>query len=321
MTYRWRQREGCDFGLMNWFSDSIRLAELSDPRCLPDLRRDRNLIIGSDYSGQHKGAAYEAIALLLSDSQASAAWNSLRRAVRRAVLGDGRRMSYKALNDRRRRAALRPFLDCANTLEGLLIAILVSRAGDSLFGNSRRLDFTTEELRPFSHWDGRIFERMLLIIHVISVLLGGLSAPGQNLLWITDEDDIAPNRDRLGQLTRIFATISSHYLPHDLGTVRIGTTNIDDSQLSLEDFVAIPDLVAGALAEVVARYRALEHFPVGDWTLTPPPNLPDKARLVMDWFADLAQPLRRFVFVIDRGGGTSRPEIRMTRMTFLGGRV
>ena len=89
---------------------------------------------------------------------------------------------------------------------------------------------------------------------------------------------------------------------------------------TLEDLVAIPDLVAGALQDSVARYTVNHHFPTGEWTLPPPDALAPKARRIMDWFADQEQPLKRLVYVVDTA--PEQPsQLRFSRLSFLGARL
>jgi hypothetical protein len=280
------------------------------------MRAAGNLLLASDYSGQHPGATHECISVLLTDDRASARWNRERINIRTRFLNDGRRMSFKTLNDRRRAEALDSFLDAANTVRGLLISVVIARKLGSLFVSE--LGPASVDFSEYAVWRPKVFERLLRVVHLIGLLLAGLSAPQQNVLWITDEDEIAPNRDRLNQVASIFSTVVSHYLPHSLGHCRIGTTNIDMPDRALEDLVAIPDLAAGALSEVLKRYRAGGPFARDDFLLARPDGITMKGRRMMNWFADATQPLKRFVLVIDRKDGT--PQLQLTELTFVGSR-
>jgi hypothetical protein len=103
---------------------------------------------------------------------------------------------------------------------------------------------------------------MLRVVHIVSFFLAGLSRAHQNVIWITDEDEIAANDNRMRELTNLFGNISSHYLPHSMGHFRCGTMKSDDGSRQLEDLASIPDLVAGAkrlvyIIEPVAGSSAL----------------------------------------------------------------
>lgn len=79
-----------------------------------------------------------------------------------------------------------------------------------------------------------------------------MSRSGQNVLWFTDDDSIAPNVQGLTELTELFAYVASEYLDHGLGHLRVGTpARSDTDDRLLEDLIAIADLVAGTVAETV----------------------------------------------------------------------
>src|SRR5438876_1814427 len=64
------------------------------------------IYVASDYSGQDKQSPFEVLSLLIVDLDNSHAWERQRRLVRYRFLKDGRRISFKALNDGQRRRAL-----------------------------------------------------------------------------------------------------------------------------------------------------------------------------------------------------------------------
>ena len=71
------------------------------------------------------------------------------------------------------------------------------------------------------------------------------------------------------------------YVPHRLGEFMVNTVAVDPEGRSFEDFVAIPDLAAGMLAEVLS----------GTTTDEPSHNrrlrtkeLSEKSEIIADWF-------------------------------------
>ena len=73
-------------------------------------------------------------------------------------------------------------------------------------------------------WKPTTIERALRVIHLASLLVRGLSTTGQNLLWMTDEEEIVANERRVISFVNLFATVSGHYIPHPMRHVHIGTT-------------------------------------------------------------------------------------------------
>lgn len=238
----WKPLDGRQFGFMRVLSDSIRRMEHKYPFLLPDLRRGASLIVTSDYSGHHRSSRCEAYAFLVSDMTGCAGWEQRRQLVRGVYLDDARRMSYKNLNDGQRRAALRPFLEAANLIRGVLVIMVVDKSVHSLFRTQRE-----GQARPvrseFAGWSRSIVERLLRAVHFVSFFIAGLSEPDQDVLWLTDDDAIAQNEKRLRQLVNVFGRVASHYLSHDLGHIRIGTTQSDTGRRDVEDLAAIPDLL------------------------------------------------------------------------------
>src|SRR5664279_1057869 len=83
-----------------------KLRQLGLPRLeTPDLW------VASDYSGAQRGSRFMMIGVLIGDAGHSAEWELRRRKIRKQHLPDSRRMSFKGLNDSKRRAALIPFLN------------------------------------------------------------------------------------------------------------------------------------------------------------------------------------------------------------------
>lgn len=213
---------------------------------IPDLRGPV-IFVGSDYSGSHCGSAYEVYAVLLVDSIGCRQLIEVRRLLR-PLLGS-RRMSYKGLNDGQKRRALLPFLSNADEISGVCLAVAVAKSAATLFQwDTAGID---PGLLPCLEWGRSVSERALRIVHFVSFFLAGVSSPGQDVLWFTDEDEIAANDLRLTFLTKLFANVSSHYLLHDLRHVRCGTTRCDNGSNEIEDLTAIPDLAAGAVSQLL----------------------------------------------------------------------
>jgi hypothetical protein len=295
----WFHKRAPDLGASNLLSEVIANAERRHPGIIPDLRSSQTLLIGSDYSGSHRTARFDVTSVVVTNLENVATWNENRSAVRDALLPESRRMSYKALNDRHRRAALLPFLNTANMISGMLISIAIDRDIRTVFHDQNVIVQYAAEYPELAGWKTGAIERALRIIHFVSLLLRGLSGPGQDVWWFTDQDEIVANDQRLRSFVSLTASISSHYLPQPLRHLRIGTTNCDTARRDIEDYVAIPDFAAGVLQEFLENGdgRLLLSAP----SLLLPRNdaIRPKASEIMDWFSDNTQPLRRLSFVID----------------------
>ena len=208
-------------------------------------------------------------------------------------LKDSRRMSFKTLNDGRRQRALVPFLRAADSIPGILFTVIIKKSIKDTILDFRN-DDTDDSRLKFDHWSASAVQRFVLMGHFGSLLLGGLSAPTQSVLWLTDEDDLAANDSRIIEGTRALVNIASNYLPHTLSHLRYGTTKSDPGDRSIEDLCALPDLAAGALNEIVVS------APISEILTPAPQSLSTKSRNIAGWLSESFHTLKKITFVIDR---------------------
>jgi len=190
-------------------------------------------------------------------------------------------------------------LDITHFIPGLIAVVIINKNISTLFEPIENGEIENSIPKYHHRWKKTVFEKLLRIINFTSLFLSGLSRPYQNVIWISDEDEILPNDERLRDATNLFGLISSSYLNHTLGHFRWGTTKIDSRERMLEDLVSIADLVAGSLATVLSMHKEQKTFPIGDLIVPPPQNMTRKNKDIMDWFSDNTRILKRVVFVIE----------------------
>jgi hypothetical protein len=212
----WRLIDSPALGAMNSANKLIHTLDVSACESLPDLRKASTIFVGSDYGGQHTTSRFESYAFVFADLERSRMWFHARNELREQFLPDGRRFSYKSLRDRRRASALPQFLRAIDLVHGLVVVILVEKNILSLFKASDRIKSADPEIQLLRNWAPRSIERVLRICHFVAFFLAGLSSDRQNVLWITDQDDIAANESRQGELVEVFRRIVGHYLQHTL---------------------------------------------------------------------------------------------------------
>jgi hypothetical protein len=214
-------------------------------------------------------------------------------------------MSFKRLSDGQRRLALTPLLKAANCLHGLSFSVALNKQCESVFAARPPLDLSNPEFAAYRKWKPAVLDKAFFAVHVLGVLLAGLAAPGQNVMWFTDEDSMAANDDRVRELTQLFAWISSQYLTFNLGHCRCGTSKSDDGSRQIEDFLAIPDMIAGALAEQMQlRIEDPSEFSTVFWMHRG--DFSEKTREITWWFSDCRNPLKRLLCVVDPGADGRR---------------
>lgn len=201
-------------------------------------------------------------------------------------------MSYERLGDRRRRDALDHFLNASTELVGFLVTVLVEK---------QLILFSSEEPIPseFAHWKPRSFERLLTAVNVASILLAGLTRSGQDVVWFSDEDDLAANDERLWEVCDVFSRVSSHYLDHSLGHFRFATSKSDDGTREIEDLLAFPDLAAGWIPELLGSYSRAGAALSETVILPPPESLPVKSKRLLSWAATSSSNLKHVAVSVE----------------------
>ena len=272
--------------------------------------------MASDYGGEHANAVWETFTFLVVDMAEGANWTFLQNQFRARVMSNRRRMAYKNLNDSVRRRALDSFLSSANLLPGLLVTFAIAKSVKCLFNNEGKVDPKAAELEQLHDLSPGVAEKLLRITHLLSLLLSGFSAAGQDVLWVTDEDSIVANSHRHIQLVEVLANISSNCLPYAMGHLRVATAKQDSGDLSIEDLLAIADLAAGGTSAALQLMCGTGRAPLTGFWLPRPATMNFKTRAVLDWFSDNSQSLQRFVVLIDETPGTKH--LRATHLRFHG---
>ena len=254
----------------------------------------------SDVAGEHRTSRYEAISILAIAFDTIGEWEYRRQQVRNEILKDNRRISFKNLNDKRRKQALRPYLNAIDTMTGACITFVIRKDIQNLCSLPTDLSEFRDLVSLEGKWNPKGFERAIRLAHFVSLLIAGLTHPNQNVYWISDEDNIFANRSRSQDVNLLASYFTSYYARHPLGELGIGTTQIDENDLRLEDLVALPDLLGGALAEVATSIAATYngHIPL-HLALDLPAKLSSKTKSLVDWLADDGQLLKRPIIVFD----------------------
>jgi hypothetical protein len=292
----WKWIQVPQSNLLQSLADVVRNWEETNPTGLPDVRGGPFLLLASDYGGQHKASRFETYSYVLVDWIYMRLWEKMRRDVRDQHLSDGRRMAFKDLHDGKRQRALAPFLRAANTLPGILFTVAVNKTVRPTFSG---LD---EFAQTLSHaWSRSSLERLALISGIASVLIAGLAddaKPGQQTIWVTDEDEILPSKQRAADTLQALAAVMSTILPGNIGDLTFSSTARDDGSRSLEDIAAIADLASGALAEVVTQL-SIDYQAQGGPRYHLPTGLSRKAGPVFDWYVESHHPLKRLTVIVD----------------------
>ena len=285
----------------------------------PPEERGHTLLIATDSSGSHQRQLFETYSFLLLDIDRNAEWLSGQCYFRERIL-PRRRMAYKSLGDRIRRDALLPFLDLGHIIDGWMVTFAVSKNGLSLF-ESAGAEVDPDNAEALTLWKDPVRERLLRVLHFSAFLLSGLSIEGQDLLWITDEDEIAANDAQLTALTKLFGNIISNSISHSLRHIRCATARSDDGSLSIEDLLAYPDLASGAVCDVTTAMKG-QHDRLQSHVLAPlPRNISWKSQTIIPWLGATTGALQRLTYLIDIHGSRPALSTKLLRWHVLPGQI
>jgi hypothetical protein len=295
---RWRPLNKPQFGIVNQISNLVTSIDDEGGERLPDFRLGTTILVGSDYSSENATSDYEVTTFVFADIENGRRWETMRQLVRRS-LPDDRRFAFKNLGDRQLSAALGPFVSAADEMPGLVVTVLIHKRIQSLFKLTGKIRETDVEISAFPGWKPKVMERLLRVAHLVSLFLAGLSRPLQKVIWVTDQDAIVANEAKHRDFVTMVGRIASHYLPHNLLSLRVATTASDSGKRDVEDFVAIADLACGAFAEVLTGFSR-DGVQLNSTIIVPPPaHLSPKTVQLMNWLSDDRRPLKKICFAIN----------------------
>ena len=283
-------------GIGSSYQSAFARAFGSDINRFPFTNRSKTFLMVADFSGQSASQLFETYSFLFLDLEQYSDWFHRQKLFRTNSSIARRRIAFKLLNDSRRREALTSFLSMADNIDGCLVTFAISKNSQKLFREELP---SSENDDMLSSWKPKLREHILKIVHLSAYLAAAFSKPNQDFFWLIDEDSAASNDHQVTQLTKVFAHVLSHYLPHNLRHIRCGTSRSDSGSLDLEDLLAIPDLAAGAIAEITTGLLSSDALPKTDQVVPLPDGLSPKSRLIATWLAHLNSTLRRELFLLE----------------------
>lgn len=290
----WRKPAECADALMGTFTAAFESRDSLQPDIFPDLRQDDRLVIAGDYSGEHQASGHRILTFLLADwTSVMGNWERRRLEIRATHLHDGRTFAFKKLKDGALQNAVLPFLAASAKLNGIVLTVAVDKAlSTSTLGHEIS---NAEAVKP------NVLAKMIQVGKFGSLLVGGLSRPGQRIAWVTDNDEIVANAAALEVAGNVIGAMVNRMCPTDVALDRCIISGQIEDQKRAEDLCAIPDLVGGAVADY------LEALPTGtgpdsQLLTTPARRLSTKSTLILGWLGLLKAGLKN-VNVIVRPAG------------------
>ena len=150
-------------------------------------------------------------------------------------------------------------------------------------------------------WTFESFERMARTTQFVSMLIAGLCSEGQNVCWISDEDEMFESPQKSEDTLRLLTACQKMNVKWPLGKLRAGTTKLDEGDRFEEDFAAIADLAAGAFGELVMKLKPNSDGCVIDANIDDLlSDVSGKTGVLLSWLTDNTQALKRISVIFDR---------------------
>ena len=246
----WRPLASHSGGYKSLLNNALQIVDKRDENFLWPVDTGTQLLV-SDYSGQHRQATHEVYSFLITTMDTLNKWLPLREQFRTRWLPDGRRLSFKQLRESVRRRAFPHLLELAGCLPANLITFMIdNRVGSFVQGGPLALASALDDCFTPDMSEGSV-EKIYRLALFIALLQAGLRKEKQPSLWISDHDetlDSFDRRERFGRLATylIFGLTGWTHPADQIFT----TTAAEKLPLWAEDVAAIPDIAAGACAQL-----------------------------------------------------------------------
>lgn len=268
---------------------------------LPNLSyHNETISIFSDYGGDSKGSLYHTYSFLFSAYQPIAFFFDKMAAIRKNHGLDDPfvEISFKELHYGPIKRALTDYLIAANNLiPGLLLTIVIDKKVESVIGpNSRN---TLQEIQDIlknegiGDWKKKISEKVLIVLNIIGYFCALLSQEGQNLFWMTDNDAIVSNKEKLNSILKLWGLILHNYAPNRYKNIGAAIPEFyEDSnhKQQLLDVLSITDLIAGSIEHYYTRNDTMEEL-----------DIKEDVNKVLIWMTEQGVGLKKLSLVIRPG--------------------
>jgi hypothetical protein len=216
---------------------------------LPELRENGNetIAIYSDYSGENSISKYYTYSILVCGYNHSFGLGEQVNKIRQKYALGEKEIAYKELGYGPMKRSLNEYLlTLDNFVVGLLFSIVIDKKIDSFFVDKKKNLIDILENEALGSWDQNSAEKLLRIVHIISYFIALLSKDGQKIFWMTDEDAIAPNKEKHQQTLIILQRTLPIYTKNRFKIIR-GAIPFKNEGLNYLDFLSSTDIAAGAI--------------------------------------------------------------------------
>jgi hypothetical protein len=310
----WHDRVPSEAGFAHMLSSAMHVVEQQNTDFLWPVRDGPQLLV-SDYSGQHRQATHEVYSFLITTKHVLDDWLPQLAEFRQTFLPDGRRLSFKQLREPVRRRAYPHFLGVVARLPANLITIMIdNRVGPIAPGGPAETALIFDDCFP-ANVSAASVEKMFRLAYFIALLGAGLRNEEQSSLWISDHDETLDTFDKREGLGRLTSYLSFGFTGwRNPAQQNFLTTGASNCPRWVEDLAAIPDIAAGACAQLSNTLPLFEGSKT--WTIRLLSHVePDwRAKVFGDWLSEPNGVLRH---VLLRLAPDETGEVRASAQKFV----
>lgn len=257
-------REGQQYSdLVRILQDHIRSSHKRGRLILPDLSAFGNQTVAlfSDYAGEASGDHHSYTFLTCSWNNSGPFIEKMKEVRSENGLGD-KEIAFKDFRMGQLRRSLSDYLRLADTLvHGFLLTVVIDKKLDSLFkiqdGNNLRHLTELLEAQGLGVWKAVTAEKLVRVVHIAAFLVGLLAESGQNIFWMTDNDDIAANQTVHMQTLDLFARAMGLYTDEGFEFGHFGgATPFPERDLGHLDLLSLADITASSVEHYLTRRKA-----------------------------------------------------------------
>jgi hypothetical protein len=239
--------------------EMLKFYETQGKLLLPDLRafNNKNVAIFSDYAGE-SGGNYHTYSILVCAWDALGLVKKQMEQVRGRHRLGGKEIAFKDFGMGQVRRALPDFLQAPDSILGFLCTLVISKKLTSVFGVPDRA--TQKELSAMLHdaglgeWKPGVAEKLLRVVHLTAFLTALLAHDGQQLFWMTDNDDICANEEAHDRALHLFQRVLGVYSRPNVRYPLLGAARpFQERAIEFMDSLSVTDVAASTVEHYLTQ--------------------------------------------------------------------
>jgi hypothetical protein len=274
---------------------------------LPNFHESESISVFSDYGGEHRGALYRTYSFLFNEFGSRDLFLDQMQEIRHEFCLDSpfKEIAYKDLGYGPIHRSLEKYLTIANnTINGLLFTLIIDKKIASVIGQNAKS--TPQGIKKIlgdadlGNYKPEVAEKAVRIIHTVAYFCRLLSKMGHKVFWMTDNDAIIPEYG-VNQFRKLFGNIldlygSKGYFGRPIGYAKpFSEENRGDKPF--EDFLSIPDLVAGSLEHYFTRADQSGELPIKQEVYEQDVDKQDVYK-ILKWFCVPEVALKKLTLIV-----------------------